>query len=107
MRVTLTSSYCLRAAVTDLKSKKTHQCFHTYQFVVVYHHQLDVLGLSLDGALASPHLEGKKKQQQIKPTQPDVSVHCHNHLQTKCKMMYKCKKLNDCSHTEYTYTATH
>lgn len=63
MRVTLTSSYCLRAAVTDLKSKKTHQCFqlHTYQFVVVYHHQLDVLGLSLDGALASPHLEGGKK----------------------------------------------
>lgn len=28
----------------------------THQLVVVHHHQLDVLGLSLDGALSSPHL---------------------------------------------------
>lgn len=28
----------------------------TYQLVVVDNHQLDVLGLRLDGALTSPHL---------------------------------------------------
>lgn len=33
----------------------------TYQFVVVHHHQLDVLSLCLVSTLTSPHLEGLKE----------------------------------------------
>lgn len=33
-----------------------HKASVTYQVIVVDNHQLDVLGLGLDGALASPHL---------------------------------------------------
>lgn len=37
---------------------KEKKVLHTHQLVVVNHHQLDVLGLGLNGALTSPHLEG-------------------------------------------------
>lgn len=33
----------------------------TCQLVVVDHHQLDVLGLRLDGALTPPHLQGAQQ----------------------------------------------
>lgn len=55
--------------------------------MVVDHHQLDVLGLRLDGALASPHLEVAKEVQYTQPEfehtiivtfMEDKQIHEHN-----------------------------
>jgi len=43
---------------------------HTHQFIVIDNHQLDVFGLSLDGALPSPHLDGAKEKHKAKCFSP-------------------------------------
>lgn len=46
--------------ISNLNSKVEERRM-TYQLVVVDNHQLDVLGLRLDGALTSSHLQGARQ----------------------------------------------
>lgn len=76
----LCDKWLIIAPFTQTREKRTHwSCWlHTYQLIIVDNHQLDVLGLSLDGALASPHLEETKQN-----PQRGVWVCCHCNLHTR------------------------
>lgn len=68
-----------------------------YQFVVIHHHQLDVLGLGLVGTLTSPHLEG------VKEIHEDA---CESGIITPFVQDKQAQQIKTVNHTEHKHTLT-
>ena len=74
--------------------------------MVIYDHQLDVLGLSLHGALASPHLEGAKEIHTARLFLNHNNLHA-GQTGTHKQDTHTNPASETITHTEHTHTQTH